>query len=189
MYIANSRHLFYNQIYSSGFWRKTLDKEIRRKDRAVTDINKITKIIDEAKILHLGLIDKGFPRIVPLHYGYEYDATKDIFVFYMHSAKVGHKIELIKENGNACIELETDIELDAAEDIPCQYSSFYSSVIGQGKATIVEDIEEKKYGLNLLMKNQTGRTFDFSNQMVGTVAVIKVEISDYTAKARVKING
>ena len=142
-----------------------MDKEIRRKDRAVTDINKITKIIDEAKILHLGLIDKGFPHIV------------------------GHKIELIKENGNACIELETDIELDAAEDIPCQYSSFYSSVIGQGKATIVEDIEEKKYGLNLLMKNQTGRTFDFSNQMVGTVAVIKVEISDYTAKTRVKING
>lgn len=102
--------------------------------------------------MHLGLIDKGFPRIVPLHYGYEYDATKDIFVFYMHSAKVGHKIELIKENGKACIELETDIELDAAEDIPCQYSYFYSSVIGQGKATIVEDIEEKKYGLNLLMK-------------------------------------
>ena len=67
--------LFYNQIYSSGFWRKKLDKEIRRKDRAVTDINKITKIIDEAKILHLGLIDKGFPHIVPLHYGYEYDAT------------------------------------------------------------------------------------------------------------------
>ena len=50
--------------------------------------------------MHLGLIDKGFPHIVPLHYGYEYDATKDIFVFYMHSAKVGHKIELIKEIGN-----------------------------------------------------------------------------------------
>ena len=49
-----------------------MDKEIRRKDRAVTDINKITKIIDEAKILHLGLIDKGFPHIVPLHYGYDY---------------------------------------------------------------------------------------------------------------------
>lgn len=165
-----------------------MNKEIRRKDRAVTDINEITKSIDAAKILHLGLIDKGFPYIVPLHYGYAYNAANDTFVFYMHGAKVGHKIGLIKENGNACIELDTDIELDPAGDIPCQYGSFYSSVIGQGKATIVENLEEKKYALNLLMKYQIGRTFEFTNQMADAVAVIKVDITEYTAKARAKHN-
>lgn len=164
-----------------------MNTDIRRKDRGVTDHNQIIKIIDRAKILHLGLIDNEFPYIVPLHYGYEYDCSKDMFIFYMHGAKNGHKIDLIRSNSNACIELETDVELDSADDIPCQYGSFYSSVIGQGYATIVNDEEEKKRALNLLMENQTGRMFEFTEKMVAAVAVIKVEIREYTAKARAKM--
>lgn len=163
-----------------------MDKEIRRKDRIITDRNQIIKIIDEAKILHLGLIEQDFPYIVPLHYGYDYNSNSDTFSFYMHGAKVGHKIELIKSNPNVCIELETDVELDFADDIPCQYSSFYSSVIGQGRASIVENLEEKERALNLLMVNQTGRIFQFTESMMDVVAVIKVEIKNYTAKARIK---
>ncbi|MCD8013197.1 MAG: pyridoxamine 5'-phosphate oxidase family protein [Lachnospiraceae bacterium] len=163
-----------------------MNTKIRRKDRAVTDISQIIKIIDQAKILHLGLNDSGFPYIVPLHYGYEYDSNEDMFVFYMHGAKAGRKIDLIRNNSNACIELETDIELAPADDVPCQYGSFYSSVIGQGCASVVDDLEEKKRALNLLMENQTGRTFEFTEKMVTTVAVIKVEIREYTAKAKVK---
>jgi len=164
-----------------------MNKEIRRKDRAVTDISQIIKIIDQAKILHLGLIDNGVPYIVPLHYGYEYDSNEDMFVFYMHGAKAGRKIDLIRNNSNGCIELETNIELDPADDIPCQYGSFYSSVIGQGCASVVDNVEEKKRALNLLMKNQTGKTFEFTEKMVAAVAVIKIEIREYTAKARVKV--
>lgn len=165
-----------------------MNREIRRKERAVTDINQIMHIVDSAKILHLGLIDGAFPYIVPLHYGYEYDARADRFVFYMHGAKVGHKIDLIQENPNVCIELETDVEQDPGEDIPCKYGSFYSSLMGQGKASLVEDGEEKKHGLNLLMQNQTGRQFAFTDQMASAVAVIKVEVGTYTAKARTKKN-
>ncbi len=82
--------------------------------------------------------------------------------------------------------METNIELDHAADVPCQYGSFYSSVIGQGKAKIVDEVEEKEHGLKLLMINQTGRVFEFTEQMVNAVTVIKVEIADYTAKARKK---
>lgn len=163
-----------------------MNKEIRRKDRVITDINQVIKIVDEAKILHLGLIEQDFPYIVPLHYGYEYNSSSDTFLFYMHSAKVGHKIELIKNNPNVCIELETDVELDLAADIPCKYGSFYSSVIGQGRVSFVENLEEKERALNLLMVNQTGRMFEFTESTLEAVAVIKVEIKDYTAKARIK---
>lgn len=164
-----------------------MNKEFRRKDRAVTDLKQIIRIIDQAKILHLGLVDSGFPYIVPLHYGYEYDSNRDMFIFYMHGAKTGRKIELLRNNSNVCVELETDVELDSAGDIPCEYGSFYSSVIGQGCASIVDGIEEKKRALNLLMENQTGRTFEFTEKMVAAVAVIKIEIKEYTAKARVKM--
>ncbi len=163
-----------------------MNKNIRRKDRSVTDLEQIKKVVDDAKILHLGLLDDDFPYIVPLHYGYEYDAEADCFTFYIHGAKVGHKIDLILKNQNVCIELETDVELDPAGDIACQYGSFYSSFIGQGNASIIEDIENKKHALNMLMINQTGMAFEFTEQMVQAVAVIKVEIANYTVKARVK---
>lgn len=163
-----------------------MKKEIRRKDRIVTEISHIIRILDEAKVLHLGLVDHGFAYIVPLYYGYICDWKNEKIVFYMHSAKVGRKIELISQNSNACVALETDVELISGNDTPCEYGSFYSSFIGQGVASIVEDMEEKKYALNLLMANQAGREFVFTEQMVSAVAVIKVEITDYTAKARKK---
>ena len=42
--------------------------DMRRKDREITESNDILKIVDEAKILHLGLFDGDYPYVVPLHY-------------------------------------------------------------------------------------------------------------------------
>ena len=154
---------------------------MRRKDREVTGINEILKIVDKAKILHLGLFDGEYPYIVPLHYGYEYKNGN--LIFYMHGAKEGHKLELIRNNPNVCIELECDIELLSGDDIPCKYSSTFASVIGKGYAEILEDEQEKIAGLKLLMKNQTGREFQIDERMAESVAVIKVTVSSFTAKS------
>jgi len=158
---------------------------MRRKDREVTDINEILKIVDKAKILHLGLFDGEYPYIVPLHYGYEYKNGN--LIFYMHGAKEGHKLELIRNNPNVCVELECDVELISGEDIPCKYGSTFASVIGKGHAEILEDEQEKIIGLKLLMKNQTGREFEIDERMANTVGVIKVTVHSFTAKANQRI--
>ena len=44
---------------------------LRRYDREITNLNEIEKILEKAEILHLGLLDEGYPYVVPLHYGYE----------------------------------------------------------------------------------------------------------------------
>ena len=157
---------------------------MRRTDREITNTEDILKIVDKAKILHLGLFDKDFPYIVPLHYGYEYN--NGIFLFYLHGAKEGHKLDLIRENSNVCIELECDVQLISGGDIPCKYSSTYGSFIGRGKAEILTNPKEKLKGLELLMKNQTGRIFHIDESMATAVEVIKVTVSDFTAKARQK---
>jgi len=157
---------------------------MRRVDREVRDINEILKIVDKAKILHLGLFDIEYPYVVPLHYGYEY---KDgILIFYMHAAKEGHKLDLIRRNRNVCIELECDVEKIPGGDIPCKYGSTFASVIGRGYAEILEDEQEKIYGLKLLMLNQTGREFKFDGKMASTVEMIKVTVPSFTAKANPK---
>ncbi|MBQ8978348.1 MAG: pyridoxamine 5'-phosphate oxidase family protein [Oscillospiraceae bacterium] len=155
---------------------------MRRKDREVTDITRILDMTDRAKILHLGLFDGEYPYIVPMHYGYEYDGK---FTFYLHCAKEGHKLDLIRSCPRCCVEFETDTELVSGGDIPCEYGSYYSSFIGQGTAEIV-DGEEKKHGLRVLMRTQTGRDFDIDDRMAASVAVIRIDIDTFTAKARVQ---
>ena len=65
---------------------------MRRKDREITEINDILKIIEKAKILHLGLFDREYPYVVPLHYGFEF--VNGALFFFMHSAREGYKLDL-----------------------------------------------------------------------------------------------
>ena len=157
---------------------------MRRKDREITDIQQILSIIDKAKILRLGLFDRDYPYVVPLHYGYEYSENR--LVFYMHSAKEGHKLELIAKNPRVCVELDCDVELISGGEVPCIYGSSFASVIGRGMAEIVSDEQEKSKGLSLLMKHQTGRDFAITAEMASTVAVIRVTLNKFTAKARAR---
>lgn len=157
---------------------------MRRKDREIKEISEVLNIVERAKVLRMGLFDREYPYIVPLHYGYEY---KDgVLIFYAHGAKEGHKIDLIRVNPNTCIELEADMEIVSEEDIPCQYGTYYASVIGRGTVELVKDVREKIRGLNLLMKNQVGREFSITPQMVQTVQVMKITINNFSAKSRKK---
>ena len=157
---------------------------MRRKDREITEINDILKIIEKAKILHLGLFDREYPYVVPLHYGFEF--VNGTLLFFMHSATEGYKLDLIRGNPNVCVALECDIELVSGEDVPCKYGSTFASVIGRGEAKLVDDEQEKIRGLKLLMKNQTGCDFEIDSKMASCVEIIKVTVLNFTAKARKK---
>lgn len=152
---------------------------MRRKDREVTDQNAMMQMMDRTQTLHMALFDGEYPYIVPLHFGYEW---KDHLVIYMHSAKQGHKLDLIRQNSNACIEIENDIELISAGDDACEYSSRYSSIIAKGTVEVLEGPAEKIRGLQAIMKHQTGRDFAFDERMVSAVEVMKFTASDVTCK-------
>ncbi len=157
---------------------------MRRKDREITAPEEIEAIIRKTRILHLGLHDGEFPYIVPLHYGYEQNEESGQYMFYMHGAREGHKLDLIRRNPHVCVELDCDEAIVSGGDIPCAYGAVYASVIGRGNAEIVEDEKEKIHGLELLMRHQTGREFAIAPQMASSVCVIKVTLIELTAKSR-----
>lgn len=157
-------------------------ERVRRKDREVTDTEEILSIVEKTKVLHLGLLDAGYPYVVPLHYGYEYAAGS--LIFYLHSAKEGHKLDLIRKNPQVCVELECGVELVSGGEIPCKYGAAYASVIGRGTAELLTDEQEIIKGLKLLMAHQTGKAFDMDGSMAAKVGVIRITVSDFTAKAR-----
>lgn len=155
---------------------------MRRKDREIEAIGKIEKLLKETKILHLALLDNGYPYIIPLHYGYEFDEDK--LIFYMHCAKEGHKLDLIRINNAACIEIENNVELLSGEDNPCDYSSTFASVIARGRIEEVSSSEIKIYGLKKLMLQLTGRDFNIDNTMADSVQVLRFVADEYSAKAK-----
>lgn len=154
-------------------------KQMMRKDREVTDINELLSIIQECHICRIGMQDEQGLYIVPLNFGYEYNEGQ--LNLYFHSAKVGRKIDALKQNNNVCIEMDCDHRLIEGEKA-CDYSFGFKSIIGNGKAYFVEDYEQKIKGLNLIMHHETQRTFDFDEKMVNIVSVIKVCVHEFSGK-------
>lgn len=152
-----------------------------RREREVTDINEIIKILDKAKVLHLGLVDGDEAYVVPMNYGYTMADGK--LTIYLHGAKRGRKIDLMRANPKVFFEMDCDIE-PFEGDIACRYGITYSSIMGRGIAEIVEDVEEKKKALSVLMKTQTEKDFVFEDKMVAFVSVIRIDVSEFTAKCR-----
>ena len=134
-----------------------------RREREVTDINEIVKILDKSKVLHLGLVDGDEPYVVPMNYGYEFVDGK--LVFYLHGARQGRKLDIIKANPKVFAELECDI-VPFEGEVACKYGITYASVMAKGKAEIVDDPEEKMHALTVLMKTQTGKDFEFTEKLI-----------------------
>jgi hypothetical protein len=148
---------------------------MRRSDRAITDPAQLDSILREAVVCRMGLCDGEVPYVVPMNYGY-----RDGSVF-LHSATEGRKIEILRKNPNVCLEFEKDVELIPAE-AACSFSMKYRSVIASGQAVFLEDAEEKAQGLNVIMAQYTGKEFDFPQQALERIVVIRVDLEECSGK-------
>ena len=152
-----------------------------KRERQVTDPKQIMDIMDAGKVLHLGLAVNDEPYVVPMNYGYTTENEK--LVLYLHSAVRGKKLDMIRANSKVFFEIDCD-RMPFEGRVPCQYGMVYSSLMGRGTAVMVEDVEEKKQAMTLLMKTQTGKDFAFEDRLVSIVAVIRIDVAEYTAKHR-----
>ena len=152
-----------------------------KRERQITDPDKILEILDKAKVLRLGLCANNEPYVVPMNYGYVFEEGK--LVLYLHSAVRGKKLDMLRQNPRVFFELDCDL-MPFEGRVPCQYGLAYSSVMGRGTGYIVEDVEEKKRAMSVLMKTQTGKDFSFEDRLVSMVAVIRIDVSEFTAKHR-----
>lgn len=154
---------------------------MKRREYEITNMNEILTILDRSKIIHIGLCDEDQPYVLPMNYGYVYE--NDTLTFYLHGAKEGYKYNIIQKNPKISFALECDtIPFDGK--VACQYGMSYSSVFGKGTAEITEDVQEKAKALSILMKTQTGQDFEFNDKLVSIVNVIKITVTDFTAKKR-----
>ena len=143
--------------------------------REITDIDEIAEIIRKAICCRIGLVDNDEPYIVPVCFGYERSAL------YFHGALTGRKVQLIRKNSKVCFEIDTDVEIVNVETL-CDSVVKYRSVIGVGRAYILESDEEKSHGLNLIMRQYTKGDFSFPKSELDKTLVVKVDIKSVTGK-------
>jgi len=148
---------------------------MRRKDKEVSDLSTIEEIINRAAVCRLGLCENSQPYIVPLCFGYK-DNT-----LYFHSAREGEKLDILRKNSNVCFEIDIDHDLIKANQA-CDWGMKYQSVIGFGRAVVIDDIESKRKALDIITGNYYTGPFEYPRQAIENTVIIKVEIESMTAK-------
>ncbi len=149
---------------------------MRRKDREIKDKALIDNIINRAAVCRIAMSDGNRPYIVPMNFGYRDGCI------YLHSAREGRKIDILRENSHVCFEMETDPVL-VKDGKPCEWGMKYCSVIGFGIARLVDDFEEKKKALDIIMEKYSGEnSFEYDEKAVDRVIIIKIIISSITGK-------
>ena len=153
---------------------------MRRKDREITDPEKIDTILADCTCCRLAFCDRGRPYIVPLSFGTAEENGRR--VFYFHSAREGRKIDLIRAGGAVGFELDTHYKLNEAEEA-CGYSARFRSVIGTGTVSFVEGPAEKKAALERIMAHLTGKTgWDFPDEAVESTCIFRLEAEELSCK-------
>lgn len=121
-----------------------MEHSIRQISRTVTNQTRIDKFLSEAKTGHLGLADKEIPYVIPLNFIWWNDAI------YYHGAAEGRKVEIIKENTNACFTVSENYGT-LVDPVPAHTDTAYMSVLLFGTVEIVHNIEEATAALQQLL--------------------------------------
>lgn len=156
---------------------------MRRSDRQVLNWDRMLSILDSCDCCRLGLLDGDEVYIVPLNFGYE--AQEGCLKIFFHCAKEGRKLDIIRRNGKVSFEMDTAHNL-VKGDSPCSYSFLFQSIIGTGRAFIVDVLEEKLYALGRILSHYGASCDSFAKSRIDSVEIIKVEVTDWSCKEHLK---
>ena len=150
---------------------------MRRKDREITDRNKIDEIITRCRVCRIALCENDQPYVLPLNFGY------DGKYLYFHSADKGKKIETLKKNSRVAFEFDILNEI-VTDKNPCEWGAKYESVVGTGIADFIESPEEKAGALECILKQYGGVFSEFKDSSLASVTIIRVTIVSVSGKVK-----
>lgn len=160
---------------------------MRRKDRKVTDLDEIIEIIDECEIVRIGLADGNYPYIVPLNFGYEVVGNQ--IALYIHGAMAGRKYEMLKKNPFCSFEMDVPLQMDcmiAQKDVTMRYKC----VMGKATAHFLDGEERQRIIDDVIMaRHEETKNFEYNKVMVERTAVVRLEVTEMTAKVNPIVAG
>jgi len=148
---------------------------MRRSEKEIKSRDEIEAVLKRATSFRLGLADGNIPYVVPLNFGFNGNSL------YFHSAKEGRKLDIIRRNNNVCFEMDADQVFVPAEK-GCNWSLKYRSVIGNGKAFIIDVPAEKIAALKIIMAHYSDKPYEFTAEEAAKVVVVRIDIESLSGK-------
>lgn len=166
---------------------------IRRKDREMS-IDFAYGVIDKSQFGTLATTDKdGNPYCIPV------SAVRKDDTIYFHCAKIGTKIDNIKNNPNVCMSFVGDVHVPVEFNVSSvsegngrvsdtRFTTEYESAVVFGTAAEVEDDDEKLLALRLIGWKYTPDDMPFFdayvNSSIKITDVVRVNINHITGKRK-----
>jgi hypothetical protein len=151
---------------------------LRRADKEIKAPGEVEAVLMEAEVGRLGTCADGLPYVVPLSYAYS-----DGRILF-HGASEGKKMREIARNPRVCFEVDV-AELMPAED-PCNFNFRYRSVIANGTARVIEDVDERIDGLKLIVEKYApgmgDRITEETIDRLKNLAVVEIKIDEMVGK-------
>ena len=149
---------------------------MRRKEKEIAEREVLDEVLHKAPICHLAMSDNDQPYVIPLNFGYEDNAL------YFHCAREGKKLDILRKNNRVCFEVDVDHELVKGES-GCEWGMKGRSVIGIGKAFLINDTVGKQRALDVILRHYGAPgPFSYKEKGFEKVLIIKVEIESMTGK-------
>ena len=143
----------------------------------IHDRKAIDAILKQCKTCFVAMSDNDVPYVLPLNFAMDGDRV------ILHSAQFGRMWETIKKNPKVCITWVLGEELAWQDElVGCSYRVKSKSVIVEGSAEIVEDLDEKERLVKQFMTQYSDLPFKFNAPAIRNVGVLLVPIGKLTAK-------
>ena len=154
---------------------------VREAERGVYDRETAYRILDEGFLCHVGFAVDGQPFVIPTSYG------RKGANLYIHGSAASRMLRQMKDGIAVCVTVTLLDGLVLARSI-FNHSMNYRSVVILGKATLVDDAEEKLTALRTLSEHiLPGRWDDIrqpNERELKATSVLGVPIEEFSAKVR-----
>jgi nitroimidazol reductase NimA-like FMN-containing flavoprotein (pyridoxamine 5'-phosphate oxidase superfamily) len=152
---------------------------MNKQEREITDEQILRGILKQGKYTTIAMCRTDEPYIVTLNYGYD----EEKHALYFHTALKGLKLDFIRDNPEVC---GTVIEDKGYIMDKCAHG--YCTVVFWGTMTVVEALEEKKYGMDILLHHLEDRPDTLKKRILKddtvyqNVGILRLDIHESSGK-------
>ena len=145
----------------------------------IEDKQRIESIILHCDACFVGITDlEGNPYVVPMNFAYR-DG-----IIYLHSGPEGGKVAMAERHPRICITFCEGHELVYMHrQVACSYSMKSRSVMCHGNVRFIEDMDEKRRILDIIMQQYTSDEFKYSEPAVRNVKVWEVKVEKMSCRS------
>ncbi len=154
---------------------------MNKKENEITGQQELKEIISRGKFATLSLCRHNEPYILTMNYGFD----KGKNALYFHTSQKGLKMDFIHRNPNVCGTIIEDLGYKMGE---CDHA--YRSVVFWGMLHVVEELEEKKEGMEILLSHLEENPEEIRTRLLKddrvyekrNMAVLRLDIHEISGK-------